>query len=195
MAEGMTSQQIDPILVQMCVNSPLRDRRIFLNEEVNPDSIFKVIYWLDRISEIDKKIGNKDPIEIIIDTYGGDAYSTLALCSKMKSMINSGYEIITVVQTTAFSAGFWILSCGSKRKAYANSRIMVHASMGGIRGRHQDMIDDLEEAQEIWNRLKKITTDNTKITNKRMEELKKCKFDLYFWGDEALEYGVVDIIL
>jgi ATP-dependent Clp protease protease subunit len=179
----------------MCINSALKNRKIYLNEDINEDSAFKVLYWLDKLETIDIKDGNKDDIEIIISSGGGCAYSTLMIISKIRSMIDSGYNIITTVQAIAFSGAFWILCAGSLRRAYKNSRIMTHNILSGTVGKHQDILDDLEEIEAIWKRLKEVVTSYTYISDEKMEEIKKCKFDWFFWGDEAIELGVVDEIL
>jgi len=189
---------VDRVIEEMRINSAIRDRRIFLCEEIDRESIFKVIYYLDRLQAIDKKSGTKKPIEIVLDTYGGDAYSTIALCSKIRSMVrNDGYKIITTVHTIAFSGGFWILISGSDRRALPDSRIMVHSAISGTSGKHQDMIDDMEETETIWNKLKSIITDTTNISDARLEEIKKMKYDWYFWGSDAVkeEFNIVDKIL
>jgi len=187
----------DRIMDEMRINSAMRDRRIFISEEIERDSIFKVMYWLDRLKSLDKKSNTKEPIEIILDTYGGDAYSTIALCSKIKSMIKEGYNIITTVHTTSFSGGFWILICGSERRGLPDSRIMVHSIISGTFGKHQEMIDDMEETKTMWNKLKQIVTENTNISDDRLEEIKKMKYDWYFWGSEALkdDLKVIDYLI
>jgi len=188
----------DRIIDEMRINSAIRDRRIFLCEEIDRESIFKVIYYLDRLKSIDMKSGTKEPIEIIIDSYGGNCYDTLALCSKIKSMQdNDGYKIITTVHSIAFSGGFWILICGSERRALINSRIMVHNILGGMFGKHQEMIEDLEEVQAIWSKLKELVINNTNISDSKLEEIKKMKYDWYFWGEEAVkdEFNIVDKII
>jgi len=187
----------DRIIDEMRIKSAFR-RKIYLCEEIDRESIFKVIYYLDRLKEIDEKSGTKEPIEIVLDTYGGDAYSTIALCSKMRSMImNDGYKIITTAHTIAFSGGFWILISGSERRALPDSRIMVHSAISGTSGKHQDMLDDMDETMTIWNKLKSIITDNTNISDMRLEEIKKMKYDWYFWGSDAVkeEFNIVDKIL
>lgn len=177
----------DRIIDEMRINSAMRDRRIFLCEEIDRDSIFKVIYWLDRLKTLDKKSNTKEPIEIVLDTYGGDGYSTVALCSKIRSMINDGYNIITTAHTIAFSGGFWILISGSERRALEDSRIMVHSALSSTYGKHQEMIEDIEELETLWKRLKEIIIERTNITNERLDEIKKMKYDWYFWGSEAIQ--------
>jgi ATP-dependent protease ClpP protease subunit len=187
----------DKIIEEIKINSAIRDRRIFLCEEIDRDSVFKVIYWLDRLKTLDKKNNTKESIEIVLDSYGGDAYSTIALCSKIKSMINDGYKIITTVHTVAFSGGFWLLICGNERRALPDSRIMVHNAISETSGKHQDMIDDMEETNSIWKKLKSIVINNTNITDERLEEIKKLKYDWYFWGSEAVQDNlkIVDYLI
>lgn len=185
----------DRIMEEMCVNSALRDRRIFLNEEIDRSSIFKLVYWLDKLEALDKKMGTKEPIEIVIDSYGGSVYHTLSAISKMRSMVANGYEIITTCHSTAFSGAFMILIAGSKRRAFKNSRLMVHNISFGTIGKHQDIIEDLEETELLWIRLKDIIKETTAIEEARLEEIKKMKYDWYFWGDEALEYKIVDELI
>lgn len=185
----------DRIMEEMCVNSALRDRRIFLNEEIDRSSIFKLVYWLDKIETLDKKSGTREPIEIVIDSYGGSVYHTLSAISKMESMIKKGYKIITTCHSTAFSGAFMILIAGSERRAFKNSRLMVHNISFGTIGKHQDIIDDMEETEALWIRLKDIIKDRTVIKESRIEEIKKMKYDWYFWGDEALQYKIIDEVI
>ena len=61
----------DRTIDEMRINSAFR-RKIYLCEEIDRESIFKVIYYLDRLKELDAKSGTKEPIEIVLDTYGGN---------------------------------------------------------------------------------------------------------------------------
>lgn len=185
----------DRTIEEMRLTSVLRDRRIFLCEEIDRESVFKIFYWLDRLKALDKKTNTKEPIEIILDCYGGCAYSTITLCSKIKSMIKEGYNIITTVHTVGFSGAFWILISGSERRAFSDSRLMVHNVLGGTNGKHQDMIEDLEEVEKLWNKLKEIIVENTNITDEKMDEIKKTKYDWYFWGKDALDLKIIDYLL
>lgn len=186
---------VDRVTEEMCINSVVRDRRIYLNEEIDRCSIFKLSYWLDKLKTLDKKEGTMKPIEIVIDSYGGSVYHTLSVISQIESMIKQGYNIQTTCHSTAFSGAFMILIAGSERRAYENSRLMVHNIASGVIGKHQDMIDDLEEVGVLWVKLKEIITRRTNITDDKLEQIKKEKYDWYFWGDEAIEYQIIDKLL
>ncbi|WP_299831256.1 ATP-dependent Clp protease proteolytic subunit [uncultured Metabacillus sp.] len=185
----------DRFLDEMKINSAMRDRRIFISEEVDRESMFKACYLLDRLSHFDKQEGTKKDIEIILDSYGGVCYHGLALISKILSMREDGYRIITTVNSVAMSMGFMILLCGSYRRGLKHSRIMCHQPSSATWGTLQDQIESVEETIAIWNRLKELITKYTKITDEQLEDIKRRKFDWFMWSEEALELGVIDHII
>jgi len=185
----------DRILDEMKMSAALRDRRIFISEEVDRNSMFKACYLLDRLSELDKQDGKKKDIEIIIDSYGGYIYHGLALISKIESLREDGYKIITTVNSVAMSMGFMILLCGSHRQGLRHSRIMCHQPSSASWGTLQDMIEGTEETLALWNRMKELILKYTKITDEQLEDIKSRKYDWFMWSSEALELGVIDEII
>ncbi|WP_025912054.1 ClpP family protease [Priestia flexa] len=185
----------DRILEEMKVNAALRDRRIFINEEIDRESMFKACYLLDRLVELDKKSATKESIEFVIDSYGGHIYHGLSLISKMESLRKQGYEIITTVNSVAMSMAFMILLCGSKRCGLEHSRIMCHQPSSGTWGTLQEMEESLEETVELWNRMKELIIKYTKITDEQLEDIKTRKYDWFMWSNEALKLGVIDEII
>ena len=77
---------MDKVVEDMKLSSALRDRRIFINETIDGDSMFKACYLLDRLVSIDKQTNTKEDIEIVIDSYGGYIYHGLSLISKLESL-------------------------------------------------------------------------------------------------------------
>jgi len=185
----------DRIQEEMKLNSALRDRRIFISDEVDRESMFKACYLLDRLVELDKKDGNKPDIEIVVDSYGGIIYHGLALISKMISMQKNGYRIIATVNSVAMSMGFMILICASHRRALEHSRLMCHQPNSGTWGTLQDMEESLEETTNLWNRLKKLIIEYTAITNEQLEDIKTRKYDWFMWSEEAKKLNVIDEII
>lgn len=185
----------DRFLEEMKINSALRDRRIFINEDVSEESMFKACYLLDRLVELDKNDGVKRDIEIILDSYGGACYHGLSLISKMESMRDSGYKIITTVNSVAMSMGFMILLCGSDRRALKHSRIMCHQPSSATWGTLQDQQESVEETLALWIRLKDLIIKYTNITDEQLEDIKSRKYDWFMWSEEAIELGVIDKII
>jgi ATP-dependent Clp protease protease subunit len=189
-------QVYDKFLDEMKMNAALRDRRIFINEEVTEDSIFKTCYLLDRLEELDKNDGIKNPIEIVLDSPGGSIYHGLSVISKIESLREKGYKIITTTNSIAMSMAFMILLCGSERRGQKHSRIMCHQPYSGLwYSTLQDMEESVEETKALWIRLKELITKYTKITDEQLEDIKSRKFDWFMWSEEALELGVIDKII
>ena len=187
----------DQVIVEMTLKSALRDRKIILNEEVDRDAIFKACYLIDRIVEMDKKEDKKEPIEIIIDSYGGVIYNGLHFIGKLCSLKKDGYKIITTVNSVAMSMGFTIAIVGCERRAYAHSRMMVHSPASYNLGWEtlQQSIESNIETIELWDRIKQIVIEHTDITDEELEDIKIKKQDKFMWPEEALEKGVIDYII
>jgi ATP-dependent Clp protease protease subunit len=189
-------QVYDKFLDEMKMNAALRDRRIFINEDITENSMFKACYLLDRLVQLDKHDGIKRDIEIVIDSYGGYIYHGLNLISKIESLREKGYKIITTVHSVAMSMGFMILICGSERRAIKHSRIMCHQPYSGLwYSTLQDMEESVDETKALWIRLKELITKYTNITDEQLEDIKSRKFDWFMWSEEALELGVIDQII
>lgn len=185
----------DRIIEEMKVNSAIRDRRIFLSEEVDRESIFKVCYYLDRLVKLDQQTGAKEDIEIVISSYGGYIYDGLALISKIESLKDMGYKVITTINSVAMSMGFMIGIVGSVRRALRHSRLMCHQPNSESWGTLQDQEESIEETQKLWTRIKELITKYTDITDEELEEIKSKKYDWYLWSEEAKELNVIDEII
>ena len=185
----------DRFLDEMKINSALRDRRIFINEEITEDSMFKACYLLDRLVELDKHDGIKKDIEIVLDSPGGYIYYGMSLISKIISLRENGYKIIGTVNSIAMSMAFMILLCCSDRRGLKHSRIMCHQPSSAAWGTLQDMEESVEETLALWNRMKELIIKYTKITDDQLEDIKSRKYDWFMWSEEALELGVIDQII
>lgn len=186
---------VDRFLEEMKISSALRDRRIFISEEVDRESMFKACYLLDRLVELDKQDKIKKDIEIILDSYGGYIYHGLALISKIEYLREIGYKIITTVNSVAMSMGFMILLVGSERRGLKHSRIMCHQPSSSTWGTLQDMEESIEETQALWKRIKELIIKYTKITDSQLEDIKSRKYDWFMWSEEALKLGVIDKVI
>lgn len=187
---------VDRFAEEMKINSAMRDRRIFICEEVDRESMFKACYLLDRLVELDKQSdGIKRDLEIVIDSYGGSVYSGLSLISKVESLKDAGYKIITTVNSVAMSMGFMFLLCGSERRALRHARIMCHQPSSGTWGTLQEQQEDIEETNMLWIRMKELIIKYTHITDEQLEDIKSRKYDWFMWSEQALELGVIDKII
>ena len=106
------------------IEKPL-DRSLFLSQDVDQESISEIIEKIILINKDDERlkkiykafnlIYTPEPIELYIDSYGGDVYSCYGLISVME---NSKIPVHTIVTGSAMSSGFMILISGHKRFAH-----------------------------------------------------------------------------
>lgn len=180
---------------QMEFSMAVNQRKIFLNEDVTEDSIFKCMYYLNKLIALDKITDAKPAIEICVNTNGGLVHDCFTLISYIEHLKDIGYEIITTNIGRAFSAGFLISICGSKRQAYRYARYMYHDISGGMFGKQQSMKEYLEETEKIDNMAIDLVTKYTSITKEELEELNQRKIDKFYSAQELKELNGVDIII
>ena len=180
---------------EMRLTSAIKHRRIFLSNEVDRESIFEVLYFLDRLYILDKKSNTKEPIEIIINSYGGIIYHGLSLISKIEQLKNEGYTIITTVSGIAMSMGFMIALVGSIRQSYKYATFLCHQPSSSTWGTLQELEDGVDETKRLWNLMKKIIMENTNVSEKVLDDMKIMKQDWILSPKEALELKIIDKIL
>lgn len=187
----------DNIVEEMKVTSALKYRTIYLWETIEEDSIFKLNFYLDRIKRLDKKHNKKEPITIIISSFGGTILEAMSSISRIEQMQEDGYIIKTIVDAKSMSCGSLISQCGSKGYRYANrySTLLYHQIHGGSIGTHSEMDIAQEETSRQWELIKMITMKHTKITDEWLENIRYRNRDVYLSPEQALDLGVIDHIL
>lgn len=187
--------QKDIILSELEVKYVNKYRTILLYEEVTRSSICKCLYWLDKLVNLDKKTGEKKPITIKIDSYGGHVYHGLSLISRIESLVEDGYEIIGICTGVAMSMGSAILNVCSKRYMYRYGTILIHQVNSGSYGKYQDMKEELEETKRLNTLLMDLYLKRTKLTEKDITDIIEKKKDLYLNAEISLKYGIIDGII
>lgn len=166
----------------------LRDRIIFLGEDVNPHTANLVVAQLLFLQAEDAK---KD-IFFYINSPGGVVYDALAIYDTMQFITN---DVQTVGIGVQASAAAFLLSSGTKGKRYIlpNSTVMVHQPSSGTRGKVTDMEIDLKESLRIKHQLNQIMAKNTGQSIKKIQE----DMERDYWMDaaSAKKYGIVDDVI
>ena len=93
------------------------------------------------------------PIEIRIDSPGGDVFAARNILQHMDRQIQSGRKVETVAEGLAASAASHVFANGTKRTMLAGTRLMIHDSSGLVVGNASDMkkmadkLDGVDEDQ------------------------------------------------
>ncbi len=166
----------------------LKDRIIFLGEDVNPHTANIIVAQL---LFLDNEASDKD-IYLYINSPGGSVYDALAIYDTMKFVKS---DIQTVGIGMQASAAAFLLSSGTngKRMILPNASVMVHQPSSGTRGKVTDMEIDLRESLRVKHRLNEIMAENTGQTVKKIQD--DMERDYWMTADEAKKYGLVDKVI
>ncbi len=166
----------------------MMDRVLFLSGEVvgdNMDTLVAQLLFLDSV--------NHDPINLYINSQGGEVYSGLELISVMR-FIKS--PVRTTVLGLAASMGAVIASSGEKgyRKALPYSRFMIHQPSSGIGySTFKDQAIHLKEMESLKQDLYKILAENSGQSIDQIEAL--CDRDKWMKAEEAISMGFLDSVI
>ncbi len=166
----------------------LKERVIFLGEDVNPHTANLVVAQLLHLAYEDPK---KD-IKLYINSPGGSVYDGLAIIDTMNYIEP---DVQTIGIGLQASMGAMLLSAGTKGKRFAlpNARIMIHQPSSGTEGK----ITDQEIALKEGIYLKKVLIDMmAKNTGKDPKQIEKdMDRDNWMSAEEAKEYGIIDEVI
>lgn len=171
------------------INDLLDSRELVLNQnvtdEIVEDIVLRIKKWNDDDDLLSKESKSykreNNPIGLYINSNGGDVG---AMFSCISVIITSKTPVYTYCLGKAYSAGFAIFIAGHKRFAQMYSRFMVHQISYGTHGElqtHEETLDNEILSQEL---IDNFITTQTKITKKKLNEIRKTKTDWYFFACE-----------
>lgn len=166
----------------------LRDRIVFLNDQVNDHTANLVIAQLLFLANEDPK----KPIYFYINSPGGSIYAGLAIYDTMQFIKPA---VHTYCVGLAASMGAMLLLAGEKgnRRALPHSRIMIHQPLGGFEGQASDIEIEAKEMLRVKKMLNELMA---KHTGQKLEKIENDT-DRNYWMDaaEAKKYGIVDDVI
>ena len=172
-----------------------QNRKLMIYDDVDDASMFRCIYTLMRIRDADKKLGKKEPIEILINSCGGTVYDGLSLISLIENMKDDGYTIITTNMGYAFSMGFMISIVGSVRRSFRYATYLHHDMASMNYGKLAYMEEEVNDMKVLRKRMDDIVLKYTKLTQADLDEINNKKLDKRYTAEEALALKICDEVL
>lgn len=166
----------------------LKDRIIFLGEEVNDTSASIVVAQLLFLEAEDPE---KD-IHLYINSPGGSISAGMAIYDTMNYI---KCDVSTVCIGMAASMGAFLLAGGAKGKRLAlpNAEIMIHQPSGGAKGQATEIQIAAENILKTKKKLNEILAANT---GKPYDVIAAdTERDHYMSAQEAMEYGLIDNVI
>ena len=169
----------------------LKDRIIFLGEDVNPTSASLVIAQLLFLESEDP---DKE-IFLYINSPGGSISDGMAIVDTMNYI---KCPVSTICVGLAASMGAVLLASGEKGKRYAtpNAEILIHQPLiagGGLSGQTTEIKIHADHMVKTREKLNKLLSERT---GQPLEVIDRdTERDNYMTAEEALKYGLIDGIM
>ena len=169
----------------------LKDRIIFLAEDVNPTSASLVVAQLLFLE-------SEDPdreISLYINSPGGSITDGMAIVDTMNYI---KCPVSTICVGMAASMGAVLLTSGTKGRRFAtpNAEILIHQPLiggGGISGQATEIKIHADHMVKTREKLNKLLSERTGQSLEVIE--RDTERDNYMTAEEALKYGLIDGIL
>lgn len=171
----------------------LKDRIIFLAEDVNPTSASLVVAQLLFLE-------SEDPdreIHLYINSPGGSITDGMAIVDTINYI---KCPVSTICVGLAASMGAVLLASGEKGKRYAtpNAEILIHQPLiggngGGLSGQTTEIKIHAEHMVKTREKLNKLLSERTGQDLATIE--RDTERDNYMTAEEALKYGLIDGIM
>ena len=171
-----------------------------IDEEMASNIVASMLILKDTGREIalegDKEVETHKPFELFISTPGGTAVDMFAIYDTMR-MVKEDCEIHTIGMGKVMSAGVLLLAAGTKgkRKIGANCRVMIHSVIGGHHGSIENLENEMEEVRWVQQQHNKALCEETDLTPRLLKKLLSRNVNVYLTAQEAVEYGIADIIV
>ena len=154
--------------------------------------IIPQMHFIDRKMADENIPPHERVLTLLINSPGGSVSDGLAIYDTINSL---ECDVRTICVGLAASMGAFLLSSGTKgmRCALPNSEILIHQPLGGAHGQASDIIIAAKHIEHTRKTLNSILAMNT---SKNIEDITRdTDRDYTMTTEEALEYGIVDLIL
>lgn len=195
--------QLDTDKAEMVVYSLLHLHETRLKSVARPLSVVQKKKLQKAIEEKDMDVGIdvkfdevSQPLEFVISTPGGSASDMFSIYDTMR-MVRKDCDIETLGLGQVMSAGTLLLASGTKgkRKIGKHCRVMVHQVSAGTAGPHHEMVNEIAEIQYTQEQYIRCLAAETKMSITFIKKLFEKKVNIYLSAEQAVKYGLADIII
>ena len=173
-----------------------KHNQIHFYADVNKKTCHRLIQLLedanDELAETDRKYGSKNSknkIFLFFNSDGGCVHSALSVVDRI---LQSEYEIVSIVEGVAASAATIISMVCHHRYIQPNAQMLIHELSSSCWGKFHEMKEEVDNLDKLHKSLVLLYKKYTSL-NKR--ELDKILLHDYMWtAKESKQKGFVDNI-
>jgi ATP-dependent Clp protease protease subunit len=166
----------------------LKNRIIYLGTAIDDQVANVIVAQLLYLSNEDREA----PIQMYINSPGGQVYSGLAIYDAMQVIPN---PVSTLAMGVTASFGTVLLTAGTKGMRYAlpNATIHMHQPLGGAQGQATEIEIQAKEIIRLKGRLNQVLAAHTGQAVETIQH--DTERDRYMTAEQAAEYGLVDRVM
>tara|TARA_R100000152_G_C6751753_1_gene175420 strand:+ start:562 stop:1158 length:597 start_codon:yes stop_codon:yes gene_type:complete len=177
--------------------APPKDiRTIALFGDVDEEKAGDICMGLLMLTDFNEEEPPYKPITFYLSTYGGSADEMFSIYDMM-SVTKTKCEIETIGLGKVMSAGSLLLAAGTKgqRKIGRHCRVMIHSVAAGSAGELHDIENEIKSIKHVQELYISALSKETCMTKRTIQKLLDRKVNVYLTAEEAVEYGIADIII
>lgn len=170
---------------------PPETRAVGIFQDITEQKSEEIVYALKIYSG-----ESKEPVEFYVNSAGGVASDMFAMYDFVRE-IREDIDIHTHGLGKVMSAAVLLLAAGTKgkRKIGKYCRVMIHSVIGGSSGALHDLKNEMKEIQTIQDMYIDALASETKLTKKKLKDMFSKNLNVYLSAEEAVKYGIADIIV
>jgi ATP-dependent Clp protease protease subunit len=189
--------RIEMPLPQNKQNEPVEGEFVdlFLTGPIEPELCTELSKIMLEIDAKNISSGSRVPIQLYLNTPGGDLYSTWMLCDIMSTLQCTPVQTVGLGQVA--SGGFLIFMNGTPgmRIATTNTQFMSHRYIMAFEANHANIISQKPEWDRIHERIVKHYRKCTGLSVKDIEKHLLTEHDVWLTAEKCKEYKVCDIVV
>lgn len=170
-------------------------RNLLLSDDIEARTVKPIIQMIFEINQNDDDRENeykdwvREPILLFINSFGGSVYDGLALVDVIKK---SKTPVYTICIGSCMSMGLWIFMAGHKRLAGRTSTFMFHDVSKSIRGKSENIKQELTEMRRLGSILIDELVEKTSIKKEQLEGYINRQAEWYIPADKAVQLKIAD---
>ena len=167
------------------------DSVVYLNDDITEMSLVDFMIKVRSIINTRSEDKKNNPINIIINSPGGDIYDMLGIIDYIETL---SVKVNTICRGKALSAAAIILACGTgTRMMSKRSTVMFHQSSSFLSGKMSDISAYLDNIKTLETTVYDLLGSKTKQDANWWKN--HMKTDFFLSPEKLVEYGVIDQII
>ncbi|MBN3526960.1 ATP-dependent Clp endopeptidase proteolytic subunit ClpP [Paenibacillus apiarius] len=166
----------------------LSDRIVMVSGEIEDQMANSIVAQLLFLAA---EYPDKD-IQMYINCPGGSVTSGFSIYDTMQ-FIKPDVSTICIGMAASFGAILLAGGTKGKRLSLANSEVMIHQPLGGVRGQATDIQIHADWIIKTRHKINRLLSEHTGQTIERIEQ--DTDRDRFLDAEEAVEYGLIDRII